>query len=106
MSKKDEKNNLEVQSRIEAGCQIYNSCIAEAKKITEAIFGAPSSYYDGEKKHVLTIAAQLFDMCVDRADVDKIAVPTLNVEKLKLKSKTPKFEDGKEGVNLVEIPSM
>lgn len=76
-----------VQARLDAACELYQSCITKSRDILEASFGKPTSYYDGEKRHVLDIASSIFSLVVRPEDIeDVVCVIKTKIENLSLKS--------------------
>lgn len=67
-------NLSNVQNKISAAGQFYQSCITEAKQILESVFEKPVSYYDGEKRHVLDIASRLFDLTISSKDIESYSL--------------------------------
>lgn len=73
--------DVEAQARIDAACELYQSCIVKAKTMLESTFGKPTSYYDGEKKNVLQIAESFFNVAVTRQDIfDVVAKVYSNID--------------------------
>jgi hypothetical protein len=66
-------SDIAVQKRIDAGIELFQSCITGAKEVFEISFGKPTSYYDGEKKNVLEIAHRLFGACVTSEHIKGLA---------------------------------
>lgn len=77
----DTRNSeLNSQKRIDAACEIFASCMVKAKEILEEHFGKPTSYYDGEKKNVLSLANRLFDVSATEITIKEIVGQRVNTE--------------------------